>query len=58
MTALLAGAHGPLVLLAAGVLLDNPWPRLHQVRHRPLWQTCVVDGPARGHSVSEKCLER
>lgn len=32
MTALLARAHAPLVLLAAGILLDNSWPQLRQVR--------------------------
>ncbi len=35
VTALLARAHTPLVMLAAGILLDNPWPQLRQVHTLP-----------------------
>lgn len=59
VTAVLASGHTPTVLLAAGVLLENPWPRLRQARAAPLelaapWARCssvsfrAVRGAARG----------
>ena len=54
MTALLARTHAPLVLLAAGILLDNPWPQLRQVR--PYLQPLQVGAPGCCACEEDVCL--